>query len=139
MSGNGFEAAVIETLCSFVPAHLVLSISVQQLEARQPHAGLRVCVDVHTLTRPEPQQLLHPAHPAAEAVGPSITASTHRKNGPHLLLAVTLKAHAPHQISPTPHLCRGGQRENIRHSLFLCHFLAILRLFQPSKKHLGEH
>lgn len=133
MSGNGFEAAVIETLCSFVPAHLVLSISVQQLEARQPHAGLRVCVDVHTLTRPEPQQLLHPAHPAAEAAGlPSITASTHRKNGSHLLLGVTLKAHAPH-------LCRGGQRENIRHSLFLCHFLALLHLFQLSKKHLGEH
>lgn len=140
MSGDGLEAAVTETLCRCVPAHLVMSINVQQLEARQPHTGLRVHVDVRPLTLPEPQQLLHPAHPAAEAAGlPSSSASTHRKNGPHLLLGVTLKAHTPPPISPTLHLLQGGQRENIRHGPFLCHFLAILCSFQPLKRELVEH
>lgn len=93
----------IKTLYSLVPTHLILSFSIQHLEARQPHARLRVHVDVHAVTGPEPQKLLHPAHLAAEAAGlPSITASTHRKNGPHLALCVTLQAHTPRQISPTP-------------------------------------
>lgn len=83
--------------------HLALHISVQQLETRQPHAGLRVHVDVHGLTPSEPQQFLHPVRPAAEAAGPpSIAASAHRKSGPHLPLCVTLQAHAPPQCSPTP-------------------------------------
>lgn len=100
-----------------VVPHLALSLSVQHLEARQPHAGLRVHVDVHAVTRPEPQQLLHPAHPAAEAAGlPSITSYAHRQNGPHLPLGVTLRAHTHVVRSPPhllPHLCREGEREKI--------------------------
>lgn len=83
--------------------HLALCVGVQQLETPQPHTRLRVHVDVHALTGPQPQQLLHPAHPAGEAAGlPSLTASAHCQDGPHLPLCVTLQAHTPRQISPTP-------------------------------------
>lgn len=123
-----------ETLYSFVKTHLTLSISVQQLEALQPHTGLRVHVDVHAMTWPEPQQIPHPAHSAAEAAGhPSIAASTHRKSGPHLTLRVTLRAHThavrslPHLL---PHLWQGGEREN---NLPRYCFPAFVCLFQPSK------
>lgn len=119
-----------ETQCQFAKTHLTLSISVQQLEAPQPHAGLHVHVDVHAVTWPEPQQLPHPAHSAAEAAGhPSIAASTHRKSGPHLTLCVTLQAHThvvrslPHLL---PHLWHGGEHENNQPR---SHFPAFVCLF----------
>lgn len=89
----------------FVHTHFILLVRVQELEAPQPHAGLRVHVDTHTVTRPEPQQLLHPAHPAAEAAGfPSIAASAHRKNGPHLPLCLG-HATGPRTSSDLSHTC----------------------------------
>lgn len=92
-------------------AHLTLSGSVQQLEAGQPHARLRVQVDFHAARRPEPQQPPHLAHPAAEALGlPSAATSAHSKGSPHLLLSrrgpTRLVRAPPH---PLPPLCGRGR------------------------------
>lgn len=69
----------------------------QQLEAPEPHAGLRVHVDALALSGLQP---LHPPHPAAEAVGlpvliaSSSSSSAHRKNGPHLWLCCITRSSA---------------------------------------------
>jgi len=114
-------------------SYLIRSISVQHLEAPQPHAGLRVHVDAHAVTRPEPQEPLHPAHPAAEAAGfPSIPSSTHRKNGPHLPLCVrhATGPRTPHRVSPTPAASSVRGRRMCRQSET---FTVTLRSLQPSK------
>lgn len=63
----------------------MLSLRVQQLEAPEPHSGLRVHVDAPAVIGPEPQQPLHPAHPANASLMTTgfIVASAQRKSGPH--------------------------------------------------------
>lgn len=100
------------------PPHLALSRGVQQLEPGQPDAGLRVQVDLQAAGRFEPEQPLHPAHAAAEALGlppapaaaaTSTSTSTHRQGSPHLLLSrcgpTRLVRAPPHPLAP---LCGRG-------------------------------
>lgn len=89
------EDGCVQWICV---AHLTLSVSVQQLEAPQPHAGLRVRVDVGALTRPE--QLPHAAHAAAEAAG---LPSAHGKSGPHLGPRAVVTG--PRAASDASHTC----------------------------------
>lgn len=90
-------------LLSLPVAHLTRSSSVQQLEACQPHARLRVHVDLHSVRWFKQEQSLHLAHPTTEAAGlPSTSTSTHSEGSPHLVLCVTLQAYVPRQSTPTP-------------------------------------
>lgn len=92
-------------LSSLPVAHLTRPSSVQQLEARQPHARLRVHVDLHSVRWFKQEQSLHLAHPTTEAAGlpsTSTCTSTHSEGSPHLVLCVTLQAYAPRQSTPTP-------------------------------------
>lgn len=113
---------------SLTAAHLALPGRVQQLEACQPYARLRVHVDFHSARCCKPEQPLHLAHPTTEATGlPDTSTSTHSEDSPHLLLCVTLQAHAPRQSTPTP------AASSVRVKITLCNsnFYSAFRILQP--------
>lgn len=126
--------AVVEAETPLTAAHLALSRGVQQLEAGQPDAGLRVQVDLQAAGGFEPEQPLHPAHAAAEALGlpPAAAAaaatSAHRQGRPHLLLSrcgpTRLVRAPPRPLAP---LCGRGWR-HVTHYCFIPHLMVRVML-----------